>query len=164
MGNSSCKECLSELDDPQAGQQFNVLEGISGERGKYALRYKWVDDKLVKVDETASASRNSSLGQKGQNPPFPDYEIMCDGPIDQGGEPRGFTLSLSAIKPDPIEVERNGMMETGEIRDFTGQNPQNYAYGQKGSYGQQQTDPRVFSYNQQASYPPAGPMNGRFKR
>lgn len=111
MGTTACKECISDLEGQDQDYNQNILEGIEGNKGKYQLRYKWVNDELVKVDDHGQDQPLSPLinrkgfGNPRQNDGFdpkfvPEYEIVCDGynMADKNVDHRNFTLSLSAIK------------------------------------------------------------------
>ena len=109
MGTTSCKECISDLEGQDHIYDQNILEALQGKNGQYQLRYKWVNEQLVKVEDHEQSnlggplmSRKGAGAEKSMlDPKFnPEYEIICDGfsEPEKNIEPRNFTLSLSAIK------------------------------------------------------------------
>jgi len=115
-----CKECIRDLEGAGDDQHDeNVLDAINGKNGKYQLKYKWMNDKLVKVEDGGDELKHGTLPTSSGHgdrslldPKFnPEYEIICDGFTvpERNMEPRNFTLSLSAIKANPNEAStRNG--------------------------------------------------------
>ena len=93
------------------------------------LKYKWINDKLIKVDDDGQEVPASPLLNRkgnaiaasgvGLDPMFiPEYEIVCDGYNDaeKNVEPRNFTLSLSAIK-NVNNLDQTNARGTGGVFD-----------------------------------------------
>lgn len=107
MGNAECKECV-EITFGDYDADEHMLKELNSDKGQYALKYKWVNNELVKIDaqhkDGLEGTKKDNFKEKKatvNGVEVPEYEIICDGAeIDQKkAENTNFTLSISAIKP-----------------------------------------------------------------